>query len=127
LISIVEDDPSVRVSLQRLMRSLGYRVDAYESAADFVASPGLDATCCLIADIHMPGMSGIELYKHLITAGRTIPTILVTAYPDAFALVISAEKGFLRCLRKPLNEAELLRCVELALEHHRRLNLRIGG
>jgi FixJ family two-component response regulator len=119
LISIVEDDPSVRVSMQRLMRSLGYPVEAYESAADFVASPGLDATCCLIADIQMPGMNGIELHKHLTSAGRSIPTILVTAYPDAFALVAPTETGFLRCLRKPINEAELLRCVELALNQHR--------
>jgi FixJ family two-component response regulator len=119
LISIVEDDPSVRASMERLMRSLGYRVEAFESAADFIVSSRLDDTCCLIADIQMPGMTGIELHKHLTGLGRTIPTILVTAYPDAFVATRTVKDGFLRCLRKPLNEAELLRSVTSALEHHR--------
>ena len=64
------------------MRSLGCTVEAFQSAADFLASPRLDETACLIADVHMPVMTGIELYRHLIEAGRAIPTILVTAYPN---------------------------------------------
>jgi CheY-like chemotaxis protein len=64
------------------MRSLGYTVEAFPSAADFLASPRLSETACLIADVHMPAMTGIELYLHLIEAGRAIPTILVTAYPN---------------------------------------------
>ena len=82
LVSIVEDDQFVRDSMRRLMRSLGYPVEAFASAADFLASPQLAETDCLIADVHMPAMTGIELYRHLIDAGRAIPTILVTAYPN---------------------------------------------
>jgi FixJ family two-component response regulator len=63
------------------MRSLGYNVEAFSSAANFLASARLVETTCLVADVHMPAMTGIELYKHLIEAGYTIPTILVTAYP----------------------------------------------
>ena len=82
LISIVEDDQFFRDSMRRLMRSLGYNVEAFSSAPDFLASPRLIETTCLIADVHMPAMTGVELYRHLIEAGYTIPTILVTAYPD---------------------------------------------
>src|SRR5258708_15412934 len=82
LVSVVEDDQFFRESMRRLMRSLGYRVEVFASAADFLASPGLGETACLIADVNMPGMSGLELYKHLAGSGHEIPTILVTAYAD---------------------------------------------
>ena len=68
--------------MRRLMRSLGYMTDVFSSAADFLASHRLDETTCLIADVHMPAMTGVELYRHLIETGRRIPTILVTAYPN---------------------------------------------
>src|SRR5580658_4787960 len=82
IVSIVEDDQFFRESMKRLMRSQGYRVEAFSSAADFLASPRLVETACLIADVHMPAMTGIELYRRLIETGHAIPTILVTAYPD---------------------------------------------
>src|SRR6059058_3291292 len=82
LVSVVEDDRYFRDSMGRLMRSLGYTVEGFPSAADFLKSPRLAETACLIADVHMPVMTGIELYRHLIDAGRAIPTILVTAYPN---------------------------------------------
>src|ERR1700723_3281330 len=70
LVSVVEDDQFFRESMRRLMRSLGYRVEALASAADFLASPGLDETACLIADVNMPAMTGIELYRHPCDAGQ---------------------------------------------------------
>src|SRR6267154_3717174 len=82
LVSVVEDDRFFRDSMRRLMKSLGHSAEAFSSAADFLASPQLDETACLIADVNMPAMTGIELYRHLIDAGRAIPTILVTAYPN---------------------------------------------
>src|SRR6202041_3536061 len=82
LVSVVEDDQFFRESMRRLMRSLGYRVEAFASAADFLASPNLAETACLIADVNMPAMTGIELYRHHSGTGRTIQTILVTAYPN---------------------------------------------
>ena len=77
-VSVVEDDPSFRDSMRRLMRSLGYSVEAFSSGADFLASPRLVETTCLIADVHMPAMTGVELYRHLVEAGYAIPTILMT-------------------------------------------------
>ena len=79
LVSVVEDDRFFRESMGRLMRSLGYTVEAFSSATDFLASPHLVETACLIADVHMPAMTGVELYRHLIDTGYAIPTILVTA------------------------------------------------
>src|SRR3954447_9769281 len=74
LVSVVEDDRFLRESMCRLMRSLGYTVDIFSSAADFLASARLAETACLIADIHMPVMTGLELYRHLIDTGNAIPT-----------------------------------------------------
>ena len=93
LVSVVEDDRYFRESMRRLMRSLGYNVEAFSSAADFLASPRLIETTCLIADVHMPAMTGVELHRHLIEAGYTIPTILVTAYPDEFDRVRALNDG----------------------------------
>ena len=82
LVSVVEDDQFFRESMRRLMRSLGYAVEAFPSAADFLASPRLGETACLIADVNMPAMTGLELHRRLIEMGHAVPTILVTAYPD---------------------------------------------
>ena len=81
-ISVVDDDRFHRASMTRLVRSLGYTVEDFASAADFLASPRLAETACLIADIHMPTMTGVELYRRLIDVGQAIPTILVTGRPD---------------------------------------------
>jgi len=116
LVSVVEDDRYFRESMRRLMRSLGYNVEAFSSAADFLASPRLIETTCLIADVHMPAMTGIELYRHLIEAGYTIPTILVTAYPDDVDRARALNDGVVCYLRKPVDEQHLIRCLRAALE-----------
>jgi FixJ family two-component response regulator len=115
LVSVVEDDHYFRDSMRRLMRSLGYNVETFSSAANFLASPRLIETTCLIADVHMPAMTGIELYKHLIEAGHTIPTILVTAYPDGGELARALNDGVVCYLRKPVDEQHLIRCLRAAL------------
>ena len=79
VISIVDDDQFVRDSLKRLMKSLGYMAAAYPSPGDFLKSSQLEETSCIIADVHMSGMTGVELYEYLIKAGLAIPTILITA------------------------------------------------
>ena len=73
LISIVEDDQPFRESMRKLMTSLGYTVEAFPSAADFLASPLLPATACLVTDVQMPGMTGVELHRHLVDAGHRDP------------------------------------------------------
>ena len=115
LVSVVEDDQFFRESMRRLMRSLGYRVEVFASAADFLASARLGETACLIADVNMPVMTGVELYRHLIDSGHAIPTILVTAYADDDAGSRALEDGVICYLRKPVDEQHLKRCLHAAL------------
>jgi FixJ family two-component response regulator len=115
LVSIVEDDRFFRDSMRRLMRSLGYTVEAFSSAADFLASPRLSETACLIADVHMPAMTGIELHRHLVESGRAIPTILVTAYPNDNDRARASEDGVVCYLRKPVDEQHLIQCLHKVL------------
>ena len=103
LVSIVEDDRFFRESMKRLMKSLGYAVEIFPSAADFLASSRLAETACLIADVHMPAMTGIELYRHLVDTGRAIPTILVTAYPNDVDRARAFNDGVACYLRKPVD------------------------
>jgi FixJ family two-component response regulator len=116
LISIVDDDDLFRQSLRRLMWSLGYSVDDFPSAADFLASRRLNETTCLIADIHMPAMTGLELCARLIELGHKIPTILVTVYPDEAARAWAQQDGIVCCLRKPFDDNDLVSCVQKAVE-----------
>ena len=114
LVSVVEDDRFFRDSMRRLMKSLGHSAEAFSSAADFLASPQLVETACLIADINMPAMTGIELHRHLIDTGHAIPTILVTAYPDNDARARALKEGVICYLRKPVDEEQLKRCLRAA-------------
>jgi len=114
LVSVVEDDQFFRESMRRLMKSLGYSVETFPSAADFIASRRLVETACLIADVHMPAMTGLELYRHLIDAGYAIPTILVTAYPDDDVRARALKDGVVCYLRKPVDEKHLMRCLRAA-------------
>jgi FixJ family two-component response regulator len=118
LIAIVDDDQSFRDSMRRLIKSLGYSVAVFPSAAEFLASPRIAATQCLVADIHMPAMSGVELFGHLVKSGHRIPTILVTAYPDADDQRRMLAGGVECYLRKPLEEAALIACLRSAVARH---------
>jgi len=97
------------------MRSLGYTVEVFSSAADFLASPHLTGTACLIADVQMPAMSGLELYRHLIDAELAIPTILITAHPNATDQARALNDGVIGYLGKPVDEQHLMRCLRTAL------------
>src|SRR5262245_63286291 len=98
-----------------LMEVKGFTVDAFASAVDFLAHPNVCHTTCLIADVHMPRMTGIELHSHLIGSGRDIPTILITAYPDDSARVRALGQGVVCYLSKPVDEETLFEWVRLAL------------
>jgi FixJ family two-component response regulator len=115
LVSVVDDDRFCRESMCRLMRSLGHTVDIFASAAEFLASPRLAETGCLITDIHMPAMTGLELYRRLIDTGQAIPTILVTAFPNDVDRARALGGGVKGYLRKPVDEAQLAQCVREAL------------
>ena len=116
LISVVEDDQPFRESMKKLMKSLGYTVEGFPSAAEFLASPLLTSTACLVSDVQMPGMTGVELHRHLIDAGHAIPTILVTAYPDEVVRRRALKDGVVCYLRKPVDDDHLERCLRSALE-----------
>ncbi|MGY4427716.1 FixJ family two-component response regulator [Bradyrhizobium sp. F1.13.1] len=115
LVVVVEDDRFFLDSMRRLMRSRGYRVEAFPSAADFLASPYLSEAACLIADVHMPAMTGPDLYRHLIASGYEIPTILVTAYADDQVRARALKDGIICYLPKPVDEKRLLACLHAAL------------
>jgi FixJ family two-component response regulator len=111
LVSVVEDDLFFRESMRRLMRSWGYPVEVFPSAADFLASPRLLETACLISDVQMPVMGGLELYRNLIDTGYTIPTILITAYPNDADRDRALNDGVVCYLSKPVDETRLIRCL----------------
>jgi FixJ family two-component response regulator len=123
LISVVEDDQPFRESMRKLMTSLGYSVEAFPSAADFLASPLLTATACLVSDVQMPGMTGVDLHRHLVDVGHRIPTILVTAYPDEMTRSRALKDGVVCYLSKPVDDDHLERCLRSALEAAARPNL----
>ena len=116
LISIVDDDGPYRDSMRKLIMLLGYTVEAFASAADFLRSRHLPDTACLVADVHMPGMTGVELHRHLVDAGYAIPTILVTAYPDEIVRDRALKDGIVCYLGKPVDDDYLERCLRSALQ-----------
>jgi FixJ family two-component response regulator len=116
LISIVDDDQPFRESMRKLVMLLGYTVEEFPSAADFLASRFLPETGCLVADIHMPGITGLELHARLIKLGYAIPTILVTAYPDEVVRDRALKDGVVCYLGKPLDDEDLERWLRLALK-----------
>ena len=115
LVSIVDDNQPFRESLRKLVILFGYTVEAFPSAADFLASRLLRQTACLVADVHMPGMTGVELHRHLLDTGHAIPTILVTAYPDKAVREKALKDGVVCYLSKPVDDDDLERCLRLAL------------
>ena len=109
IISVVDDDESVRESIQSLLRSVGFAVKAFASAEEFLNSDQLRDTDCLILDVRMPGMNGIELHRHLLASQCEIPIIFITAHGSDVELGSRALKnGAVDYLIKPLEENELL-------------------
>ena len=116
LISIVDDDQPFRESMRKLVMLLGYVVEEFPSGTDFLASRSLFETACLVADVHMPEMTGVELHKRLTSLGYAIPTILVTAYPDDAVRDRALKDGVVCYLGKPVDDDELERCLRSALK-----------
>jgi len=102
--------------MTKLVKLLGYTVEAFPSAADFLVSPSLAQIACLVTDIHMPGMTGVELHRHLVETGYAIPTILVTAYPDDAVRDRALKDGVVCYLSKPVDDDHLERCLRSALK-----------
>ena len=116
-IAVIDDDESVRVATIGLLRSLGFIAKAFASADEFLKSNRLQITNCLIADVQMPGTSGLALYGQLVAAGNPIPTVLITAYPNEEVRTRAMHAGVAAYLVKPFGEQELLDSINLALKH----------
>jgi FixJ family two-component response regulator len=119
VISIIDDDASVRVATNRLVRSLGYVAHTFASAEEFLASSQVNDTSCMIADVQMPGMSGIELQSHLLAQGRRLPIIFITAFPEESARTKALNAGAICFLTKPFDGQTLVGHLDAVLKRHR--------
>ncbi len=114
LVSVVDDDESVRESLPDLLRELGYSAQAFSSAEEFLASDCVAETSCLILDIAMPGMTGPDLQQELTLRGQEIPIVFITAQADETVRPRSLDQGAVECLFKPFSETALLAALNAA-------------
>ena len=116
MIAIVDDDDDVRESTKHLVRSLGYSACTFASADEFIKSGQVSNTSCLITDLHMPGLSGLDLQDRLAAGDHRIPVIFITAYPEENVRAHALKAGAVGFLSKPFNEGHLLCCLEKALK-----------
>jgi len=116
LVSIVDDDESVRESLPDLLKEFGFAVQSFASAEEFLASGHLEETRCLVLDIAMPGMSGLDLQRELTRRNQPIPIVFITANEDSSECARILDAGAASCLIKPFSETALLRAVTKALQ-----------
>ena len=115
IISIIDDDDSMRCAMKSLVTSLGLRVHTFRSAEEFLQSPCVDDTSCLITDVQMPGLSGVELQSLLLSQARHMPIILVTAFPEERMRNHAMEAGALGFLSKPFESQTLIKLIEKAI------------
>lgn len=115
LISVVDDDESVRESLPDLLRELGFDVQAFSSAEEFLASDHLGQTKCLVLDVAMPGMSGPDLQQELVRRRQEIPIVFITAHRDEVTRPRLLARGAVDCLFKPFTETALMDALNAAL------------
>jgi FixJ family two-component response regulator len=115
VVAIVDDDDRVRDAVESLLRSAGFRAVAFASAEEFLRSGDVRVTACLIVDLRMPGMSGLELQRRLIDDGHRLPIIIVTAHPDPEARASALERGAAAFLPKPFDGERLVAAVESAV------------
>lgn len=121
IVSIIDDDPCVRDATKDLVSSLGVDVFAFESAEEFLRSPQLVSTACVITDVQMPGMTGYELQLKLRADGRSIPMIFITAFPENTLRQRIQEAGALAFLEKPFDGKALIELLRIALEQDGKL------
>lgn len=118
LIAVVDDDASVRLATDRFLRSRGYAVETFASAADFLRSGRLSETSCVITDVRMPVMGGIELQATVRAQGRKLPFIFITAFPEASVCTQALNGGATCFLAKPFDAPILVKYLETALGSH---------
>ena len=115
LVAIVDDDKSIRNATQDLLKAAGFSTAVFEDAASFLGSTSRASAACVVADMRMPGRTGLELYQALVASGEGIPTVIITAHPEELAQARAREAGITCYLIKPFTPEELLECVRKAL------------
>jgi FixJ family two-component response regulator len=115
MIAIVDDDESVREATKALVRSMRYGAVTFASAEEFLESDHLDDMFCVITDVQMPGLSGVELQQRLIAEGQRLPVVFITAYPDERTRKLVLDAGAIGYLSKPFSDESLVQCLERAL------------
>ena len=120
VIAIVDDDPSAREGLSSLLRSAGLRVETFASAQQFLARPGPDVPSCLVLDLQLPGLSGLDLQKRMSEVGLEIPIVFLTGHGDIPASVQAMKAGAVEFLTKPFDDEKLLQAIQEAVERDRR-------
>lgn len=116
IIAVVDDDEAVRNATEMLVRSLGYRASTFASADEFLKSDQVHDISCLISDLRMPGLSGIELQDRLIASGHRIPIIFITGHPEDSARARAMKAGAVGFMSKPYNVEHLIACLDKALK-----------
>jgi FixJ family two-component response regulator len=115
LVAIVDDDESLRDATSNLLQAAGFSTATFADAESFLKSAGRPRAACLVTDMRMPGMSGVQLHQHLVASGAPIPIVLITAYASDATRLRAREAGIVCCLAKPFAPDELLECVHAAL------------
>jgi FixJ family two-component response regulator len=121
VISVIDDDASVRTATNNLLSSHGYPIQTFVSADDFLQSGCIDDSWCVIADVQMPGMSGLDLLNHVRAQGYTVPFIFITAFPEESVQARALKAGAICFLAKPFAGPVLIDCIETALNRRRSL------
>jgi FixJ family two-component response regulator len=120
VIAVVDDDPSVRQGLQRLIRSAGWKAETFASAQEFLARPPTEAPSCLVLDLQLPDLSGLDLQKRMAEVGLETPIVFLTGHGNIPASVQAMKAGAVEFLTKPVDEQDLLRAIQEAIERDRR-------
>jgi FixJ family two-component response regulator len=119
MVFVVDDDPSVRRSIERLIQSTGFKVETFQSAAEFLQRPRPESPACLVLDVRLPGLSGLDLQRELTNAGIQLPIIFITAHGDIPMTVRAMKGGAVEFLTKPFRTEHLLYAVRAAIERDR--------
>ena len=119
IVFVIDDDPSIREAIESLIRSVGMHVQTFASAQEFMASTRPDAPACLVLDVRMPGLSGLDLQRELLDSGIRIPVIFITGHGDIPMSVRAMKAGAIEFLTKPFRDQDLLDAISQALERDR--------
>jgi FixJ family two-component response regulator len=119
IVAIIDDDESVRLAIKSLVMSLGFAAHTFASAEEFLHSSLLNDASCLVADVQLSGISGIDLQRHLVSQGRRTPIIFITAFPDAKVRARALSCGAIDFLAKPFDGKVLVECLQTALRQNR--------